>query len=141
MVVNALGTAARGVGRAVAHEGGAWRTLLHSNEAANPLQGAMRGGGLRAGKGAHTKVGGVETGGWLSGIPRAIQNYRFGGEGVGGSIGGALKSAHTTADGSLAWGSIAGSYMTAAAGYRIASGGGVTRDRHGNPNLIGVPFV
>ena len=43
--------------------------------------------------------------------------------------------------GGLAYGKIAGSYLTAAAGYRVATGGGVYKDGNGNTNLIGVPFV
>jgi hypothetical protein len=43
--------------------------------------------------------------------------------------------------GGLALGAIAGSYMTASAGYRLVSGGGVYRDKNGNTNLTGVPFV
>jgi hypothetical protein len=35
----------------------------------------------------------------------------------------------------------AGTFMTASAGARIASGGGLYKDRYGNPNLIGVPFI
>ena len=38
-------------------------------------------------------------------------------------------------------GKIAGSYIGASAAFRVASGGGIYRDQHGNPNLIGLPFV
>jgi hypothetical protein len=38
-------------------------------------------------------------------------------------------------------GAIAGSYIGASAGYRVLSGGGVTKDGSGNPNVIGIPFV
>jgi len=38
-------------------------------------------------------------------------------------------------------GKIAGAYMGTAALGRVASGGGVYRDKSGNANLIGVPFV
>lgn len=38
-------------------------------------------------------------------------------------------------------GKIAGSFIGAAAAGRIISGGGITRDKNGNANLIGVPFV
>ena len=39
------------------------------------------------------------------------------------------------------YGKIAGSYIGVSAAARIASGGGVTKDQHGNTNLIGVPFI
>ena len=43
--------------------------------------------------------------------------------------------------GKLNYGKIAGSYLGASAAMRVVSGGGVTKDRNGNANLIGVPFV
>jgi hypothetical protein len=46
-----------------------------------------------------------------------------------------------TAEGPLNVGKLAGSYIGASAAYRVASGGGTTRDKNGNANLIGVPFV
>lgn len=36
---------------------------------------------------------------------------------------------------------IAGSYIGASAAGRVISGGGLTRDSKGNPNIIGIPFV
>lgn len=39
------------------------------------------------------------------------------------------------------YGKIAGSYIGASAMYRLASGGGAFKDRNGNTNIIGVPFV
>lgn len=59
----------------------------------------------------------------------------------GGDFTAAVKSAYQNDDGSLRMGRIAGSYMAAAAGVRILSGGGITKDRNGNNNLIGVPFI
>lgn len=38
-------------------------------------------------------------------------------------------------------GKIAGSFIGASVAGRVISGGGLTRDSQGNPNLIGVPFV
>lgn len=46
-----------------------------------------------------------------------------------------------TAGGGLNWGTVAGSYIGAAAVYRGMSGGGAYRDKNGNTNLVGVPFV
>lgn len=45
------------------------------------------------------------------------------------------------ADGGWNIGKIAGSYIGVSAAARIASGGGIYKDRNGNANLIGVPFV
>lgn len=41
----------------------------------------------------------------------------------------------------LNYGKIAGSYIGTSAAARVVSGGGVTKDQHGNTNLIGVPFI
>ena len=38
-------------------------------------------------------------------------------------------------------GKVAGSYLLASGGYRLASGGGIYRDKHGNTDTIGVPFI
>ena len=53
----------------------------------------------------------------------------------------ALESAHTNDDGSLRWGRIAGTYAAAAVGSRVISGGGLYKDRYGNSNIPGVPFI
>ena len=53
----------------------------------------------------------------------------------------AVKGAFTDADNNIRWGRVAGTYATASAGFRLLSGGGLTRDRNGNPNVIGIPFV
>jgi hypothetical protein len=53
----------------------------------------------------------------------------------------AVKGAFTDADNNIRWGRVAGTYVTASAGLRLLSGGGLTRDRNGNPNMIGVPFI
>jgi len=41
----------------------------------------------------------------------------------------------------LDWGKIAGSYIGVSAAGRVLSGGGIYKDRHGNTNLIGIPFI
>lgn len=51
-----------------------------------------------------------------------------------------VNAAHRKVDGGLNYGAIAGSYVGVSAGLRVASGGGLHRDRHGNPNIIGIPF-
>ena len=59
----------------------------------------------------------------------------------GGNFWEALESAHTNDDGSLRWGRIAGTYAAAAVGSRVISGGGLYKDRYGNSNIPGVPFI
>ena len=49
--------------------------------------------------------------------------------------------AHQNADGSTNMMRAAGTFVTASAAARVASGGGLYKDRYGNPNLIGVPFI
>ena len=41
----------------------------------------------------------------------------------------------------LNYGKIAGSYIGATAAARVVSGGGVLKDKNGNTNLIGIPFI
>lgn len=41
----------------------------------------------------------------------------------------------------LNYGKIAGSYIGVSAAARIATGGGLYKDKNGNGNLIGVPFI
>lgn len=53
----------------------------------------------------------------------------------------AMKDTFTHKDGTLNYGKIAGSYIGASAAMRVVSGGGVTKDKNGNSNLIGVPFI
>lgn len=56
------------------------------------------------------------------------------------SFGKALKQAHSTGD-KLDMKKVAGTYMGASAVGRIATGGGVLKDKNGNTNLIGIPFI
>ena len=58
----------------------------------------------------------------------------------GDEVGKAIKSTFKNGD---KWnvGKIAGSAIGASAVGRIASGGGIYRDKDGNTNIIGVPFV
>lgn len=41
----------------------------------------------------------------------------------------------------LNYGKIAGAYIGVSAGARIASGGGLYKDRNGNTNLMGLPII
>lgn len=52
-----------------------------------------------------------------------------------------ISAAHRNDDGSLNIRRAAGSFVAASAAARVASGGGAYKDRYGNPNLIGVPFI
>jgi hypothetical protein len=52
-----------------------------------------------------------------------------------------INAAHRNEDGSLNIRRAAGSFVAASAAARVASGGGAYKDRYGNPNLIGVPFI
>jgi hypothetical protein len=56
----------------------------------------------------------------------------------------AVKQAYSkgnVAGGGVNVSAIAGSYLTASAGYRALSGGGAYRDKNGNTNIAAVPFV
>lgn len=59
----------------------------------------------------------------------------------GGDFLDSFKKAHQNADGSVNMKRAAGTFVAASAAARVASGGGVYKDRYGNPNLIGVPFI
>ena len=52
-----------------------------------------------------------------------------------------LEAAHKNKDGSLRWDRIAGTYAAASLGSRVLSGGGLTKDKYGNTNLPGIPFI
>lgn len=62
------------------------------------------------------------------------------GEGVIDAI---LRAQHkgNSKDNPLSAGRIAGSVIGASAAFRLASGGGVYKDKNGNTNVIGIPFV
>lgn len=53
----------------------------------------------------------------------------------------AVKEAYTTAEGGLNYKAIAGTYIGGSIAGRVATGGGIYKDRNGNSNLMGVPFV
>lgn len=74
---------------------------------------------------------------FFGGIKDSYDNIRTGQQGFFEAIG----NAHMNDDGSLNARRIGGTFMTVSAAGRIASGGGLYKDRYGNPNLIGVPFI
>lgn len=81
-------------------------------------------------------------------VPESVRDTFIGGisdsyKGIqdGQGIFEAIGNAHKNDDGSINWRRAAGTFMTASAAARVASGGGAYKDRYGNPNLIGVPFI
>lgn len=73
---------------------------------------------------------------FLGGSIDSYKNYKSG-MGIIDSV----AKAHQNEDGSVNMMKAAGTFMTMSAAARVASGGGVYKDRYGNPNLIGVPFI
>lgn len=57
------------------------------------------------------------------------------------SFGKALKDAHRNPDGKINMKRVAGTYVAASSVGRIASGGGIMKDKNGNTNVIGIPFI
>lgn len=58
----------------------------------------------------------------------------------GQKFGEALSNAHKT-DGKLSGKKVLGTYMAGSAVARVATGGGLTKDKNGNTNIIGIPFI
>lgn len=59
----------------------------------------------------------------------------------GQSISQSITNAYTDSSGKLRYDRVAGSFMTASAAARIATGGGLYKDRNGSTNVIGLPFI
>jgi hypothetical protein len=77
------------------------------------------------------------------GIHGVFHNYKTGGA-TAGDLGKSVTRAFTTGEGDstkLALGTIAGSYIGTSSAYRVASGGGLYKDKNGNANIIGLPFI
>lgn len=82
----------------------------------------------------------------INSIPKQFDNFAGAGQYVGvgmktGNWKGAADEVFRKQDGTLNGAKIAGSFIGASAAARVATGGGLTKDRHGNTNIIGVPFV
>ncbi len=92
---------------------------------------------LKANEGINAITNMSQAKGFMGGIGASYDNIARNKMGVMDG----LKAAHMKADGSYNVGAIAGSYLGVSAAARIAGGGGLYRDRSGNANLIGVPFV
>ena len=101
------------------------KASLHSNESITKAAGSYAKGSFGSER-------------MFSGISAFYQNMQ---KGVGMNPLEAIKAGHMNATtGNLNVGAVAGSYMGVSAAARVAGGGGLHRDRHGNPNIIGVPF-
>lgn len=59
---------------------------------------------------------------------------------AGAGLDQSLKAAYMNGD-KLRMDRVAGSFIGASAGARIATGGGLFKDRNGNTNIIGLPFI
>lgn len=84
----------------------------------------------------------MKAGDWAGGgIRESIKSYKKMGNNEK-SIIGAIKDGHKTADKTgYDMGKIAGTAFSVGVAGRIASGGGLYRDKYGNTNLPGVPFI
>lgn len=80
---------------------------------------------------------GVHVGDFLGGTTRdTIKNYKAGETNVLKAFNEANKT-----NGKYDMKKVAGSYVAATSAGRVISGGGITKDRNGNSNLIGIPFI
>lgn len=93
---------------------------------------AMKEAGFRSSK----TTTGHKVGNFLGGGTRdTIKNMKN-----GDTFGKALANAHKT-NGKMDAKKMAGTYMAASAAGRVATGGGLTKDKNGNTNIIGIPFI
>ena len=138
----------------IPNDDGPWQNNFDFSDDGGPRTNSSGGGNGNKNTNSNTNTnsgpeGGPNSGGGNEG--RSWKDYAndyFGGIGDtyrsvkdGGNFWDALQSAHTNDDGSLRWGRIAGTYAAAAVGSRIISGGGLYKDRYGNSNIPGVPFI
>lgn len=77
------------------------------------------------------------------GITDSVKAYRQNSENLKGAdrVWDAAKKAYTKENGKADVSRIAGSAMVVGLGARAVSGGGVTRDANGRPDLAGIPFI
>lgn len=104
-------------------------TTLKSNEAINKI-GSNMGGAFEVG----AKMLGKDKMGLQE---AALRTFAKNGDELFDSAGKRLKDVPAE----LNYGKIAGSYIGASAAARVVTGGGLTRDKNGNTNIIGVPFI
>ena len=86
------------------------------------------------------KMGDAALGGYREGY-KGAQAALKGGAGYKDAVKQGLNAGFKNADGTLNTGRVAGAVVTAGVVGRVASGGGLYKDRYGNTNLIGVPFI
>ena len=138
----------------IPNDDGPWQNNFDFSDDRGPRTDSSGGGNGNKNTNSNTNTssgpeGGPNSGGGNEG--RSWKDYAndyFGGIGDtyrsvkdGGNFWDALQSAHTNEDGSLRWGRVAGTYAAAAVGSRVISGGGLYKDRYGNSNIPGVPFI
>ena len=73
-----------------------------------------------------------------AGYREAFKGAKTGG--VSGAVN-AFKKAHLNADNTLNKARVAGTFATTSVAARVATGGGLYKDRNGNNNIAGVPFI
>lgn len=86
------------------------------------------------------KMGDAALGGYREGY-KGAQAALKSGAGVKDAVKQGLNAGFKNADGTLNTGRVAGAVVTAGVVGRVATGGGLYKDRYGNTNLIGVPFI
>lgn len=106
---------------------------LNTKELRRVQRNAMKDAGFRS----SNQTTGHKIGNFLGGGTRETINNMKNGQ----KFGKAISNAHKKADGKLDMGKVAGTYMAASAAGRIATGGGLTKDKNGNTNVIGIPFI
>lgn len=77
---------------------------------------------------------------FAAGIRGSVKNIANDHSSIENIVGG-IKKAHLNDEGKYSLSRIAGSAIGVSAAARIVSGGGIYRDKDGNANLIGIPFV
>ena len=92
-----------------------YNTMRNNMNVASQIGDAVGGGIRETAKGAKT-----------GGVKGAIQGFT---------------SAHTNADGSINWARAAGTFATVNVAGRVVTGGGLYKDRNGNVNIPGIPFL
>lgn len=106
--------------------------VLHSNDAINKI-GKNMGGGFEVGARMMGKAGYNKAGS----VGEALtKTFATNGDDL-------YKNGKRIADAKANWnyGKIAGSYIGVSAAARVASGGGLYKDKNGNTNIAGVPFI
>lgn len=105
---------------------------LHSNKAINKI-GKNMGGGFEVGARMMGKAGYNKA----DSVGEALtRTFATNGDDL-------YKNGKRIADAKANWnyGKIAGSYIGVSAAARVASGGGLYKDKNGNTNIAGVPFI